>query len=185
MNLAPTRLLCALLGLGLTTSLMARISTESPFVPKNGQAMAAPTENSLIELRGVMTTPDGLRFGIYEPGSQKGNWVKANETGFGYVVRSYDADKLAASVEYQGRVQALMLKEARFDGTGAPVPPPNIIPGPQMRPPGPGAPAVTTNPADDAKRLEQVANEVRRRRAARQAASAPPVTVPNPPPGTP
>jgi hypothetical protein len=48
-----------------------------------------------------------------------------------------------------------------------PVPPNN----PQIRPGAPNGPAVAPNPAEEAKRLEQVANEVRRRRAARQAAA--------------
>ena len=180
MNPAPTRLLCALCSLGFIHSANATISTESPFLPKNGQAMAAPTENTPIELRGVMATPDGLRFAIYEPALQKGSWVKANETGFGFVVRSYDAGKSAVTVDYQGRPQTLTLKEARFDGTVAPAPMMPGAPG-QVRPAAGtgGAPAITANPAEEAKRLEQVANEVRRRRAARQAATQ------NPPTGAP
>jgi len=182
MNPAPTRLLCVALGLGLTTGLVARISTESPFVPKNGQIAAAPTENSPIELRGVMATPDGLRFGIYEPAAQKGNWVKADEAGFGYVVKSYDANRSTVSVEYQGRVQTLTLKEAKFDGTGAPAAAPNLASGPQVRPAVQGAPAAAPNQIEEAKRLEQVASEVRRRRAARQAATTtqPPTPAPAP-----
>ena len=180
MNPAPTRLLCALCSLGFIHSVHAAISTESPFLPKNGQAMAAPTENTPIELRGVMAAPDGLRFAIYEPALQKGSWVKANETGFGFVVRSYDAGKSAVTVDYQGRPQTLTLKEARFDGTVAPAPMMPGAPG-QVRPAGPGgAPAITANPAEEAKRLEQVANEVRRRRAARQAATQNPAGAPAP-----
>ncbi|MGC4072023.1 MAG: hypothetical protein QM760_05815 [Nibricoccus sp.] len=173
MNPTPARLLCALFSLGLTTGAMARISTDSPFVPRNGQAMAAPTENSPIELRGVMASPDGLRFGIYEPASQRGSWVKVNEPGQGYVVKAFDAGRSSVSIEYQGRVQTLTLKEAKFDGTIAAAP---LIAtgGPQVRPAvAPGAPATASNPAEEAKRLEQVASEVRRRRAARQAATTP------------
>ena len=180
MKPTPARLFLATLSVGLTTGAMAKISTESPFVPKNGQAMAAPTENSPIELRGVMQTSEGMMFGIYEPASQKGTWVKANETGNGYVVKTFDAARSSISVEYQGRVQTLTLKEARFDGTVTAVP---MTGGAQVRPavlPG-GAPAVASNPAEEAKRLENVANEVRRRRAARQAATgAPAQGVPAP-----
>ncbi|ATC64138.1 hypothetical protein CMV30_09320 [Nibricoccus aquaticus] len=167
MKSTPARLFFAVLSLGLSGVAMAKISTESPFVPKNGQALAAPTENSPIELRGVMQTREGLMFGIYEPASQKGTWVKADEKGNGYVVKSFDAGKSSVSIEYQGRVQTLTLKEARFDGTVAAVP---MIGGAQTRPAG-SAPVVAANPAEEAKRLENVANEVRRRRAARQAAT--------------
>jgi hypothetical protein len=112
-------------------------------------------------------------FAIYEPSTQKGSWVKAGETGSGYVVRSYDEANNAVSVEYQGRLQTLTLKEAKFDGT-APVAPmivqqPMVMPNAPQRPPG--GPAVAPTPADEAARLQQVANEVKRRRAARQAAT--------------
>jgi hypothetical protein len=164
MNVTPIRLFSLSLALGVPAH--AAISADSPFMAKNGPAPTAAAENSPIELRGVMSTPDGLRFAIYEPASQKGNWVKAEESGFGYVVRSYDTKRSQASVDYQGRTQTLTLKEARFDGTAVTSPAPAA--GQQARPPGT---AVTANPAEEAKRLEQVANEVRRRRAARQAAT--------------
>jgi hypothetical protein len=173
MNFAALRLLCASFGLGLITTAQAAISTDSPFVPKNGQVAAAPTENTPIELRGVMSAPDGVYFAIYEPSTQKGNWVKAGETGSGYVVRSYDEANNSVSVEYQGRLQTLTLKEAKFDGTAAVAPmiaqQPMVMPNAPQRPPG--GPAVAPTPADEAARLQQVANEVKRRRAARQAAT--------------
>jgi hypothetical protein len=186
MNFAPTRFLCASLGFSLLVTAQAAISTDSPFIPKNGQAVAAPAENTPIELRGVMTAPDGVHFAIYEPATQKGNWVKLGEAGSTYVVRSYDEANTSVAVEYQGRLQTLTLKEAKFDGTAAVVPmavqQPNM-PGPQVRPAA-GAPAIAPNPADEAARLQQVANEVKRRRAARQAATQAGNTNP-PAPGTP
>lgn len=174
MNSAAPRFLCASLGLSLMAAAQAAISTESPFIPKNGQVAAAPTENAPIELRGVMSAPDGVYFAIYEPSTQKGNWVKAGETGSGYVVRSYDEANNSVSVEYQGRLQTLTLKEAKFDGTAAVTMPmvaqqPIVMPNAAQRPPG-GA-TVAPTPADEAARLQQVANEVKRRRAARQAAT--------------
>jgi hypothetical protein len=181
MNPALVRFLCVLFSAGLATEAIARISTESPFMPKNGQVMAAPTENTPIELRGVMASSEGILFGIYEPASQKGSWIKAGEAGHGYVVRSYDEGRASVSVEYQGRLQTLTLKEAKFDGAIAAVP--MSSGSSQIRPAVmPGAPAVANNPAEEAKRLEQVANEVRRRRAARQAATqqSPAQAVPAP-----
>lgn len=171
MKSTPARLFFAALSVGLTSVAVARISTESPFVPKNGQVMEAQKENSPIELRGVMQTSEGLMFGIYEPASQKGSWVKANETGHGYVVKSFDAARSSVSIEYQGRVQTLTLKEARFDGTVAVVP---MAGAGQVRPAVMPGTQAAVNPAEEAKRLENVANEVRRRRAARQAATATP-----------
>jgi hypothetical protein len=179
MNFAPTCFLCASLGIGLLATAQAAISTDSPFMPKNGQVMAAPTENTPIELRGVMSAPDGMYFAIYEPATQKGNWVKLGEADAAYVVRSYDEANSAVSVEYQGRLQTLTLKEARFDGTAAvlptvvqqPVTLPGGVPTRQPMPGGMPVAANVSNPADEAARLQQVANEVKRRRAARQAAA--------------
>jgi hypothetical protein len=188
MNFAAKRFLYAPLGLSLLVTAQA-ISTDSPFVPKNGQPVMAASENTPIELRGIASGPDGLSFGIYEPATQKGDWVKQGAADAAYVVRSYDEANNAVTVEYQGRVQTLTLKEARFDGTAAIIPmvqAPHAMPGPQnqmMRPPTPGmpgAPAIAAAPADEAARLQQVANEVKRRRAARAAATQ--AANPNPPP---
>jgi hypothetical protein len=179
MNFATTRFLCASLGMSLLATAQATISTDSPFMPKNGQVMAAPTENTPIELRGVMSAPDGLYFAIYEPATQKGGWVKMGQADAAYVVRSYDEANSAVSVEYQGRMQTLTLKEARFDGTAALLPtvvqqPVNLPAGvpPRQVMPGGMPVANVSNPADEAARLQQVANEVKRRRAARAAAAA-------------
>jgi hypothetical protein len=194
MNAAPRRFLNAALGLSLLVTMQAAISTDSPFVPKNGQVMAVPTENTPIELRGVMSAPDGQYFAIYEPATQKGDWVKMGQSDASYVVRSYDEANASITVEYQGRVQTLVLKEARFDGTAMVLPtvtqaqPGMPIPGAQPRPPMPGGMPVAANvanPAEEAARLQQVANEVKRRRAARaaaaQASAAPQMSAPGSP----
>jgi hypothetical protein len=145
-----------------------KISTTSPFMPAGGApVITAQTENSAIELRGVMATAEGLVFGIYEPATQKGSWVKLNDTDQPYVVRSYDQSRGAASVEFQGRTETLTLKEAKFDASA-----PTVAAAPQVQQPPRGDPAIAASPSDEAKRLETVAQEVRRRRAARQAAAA-------------
>ena len=151
----------------------AAISSESPFIPKGGQQALAATENSPIEFRGVISTAEGLTFGIYEPATQKGSWVTEGEKTQAFVVRSYDASKAAVTVEYQGQVQTLVLKEAKFEGTVAPTsaPPPPVAGMAQTRPANSSIPQPSMNQADEAKRLETVAAEVRRRRAARQAAN--------------
>ena len=176
MKVAPSRLLLLSLLAGMNGQSYAALSSESPFIPKGGQPAVVATENSPIEFRGVISTAAGLTFGIYEPGTQKGTWVTEGEKTQAFVVRSYDASKGALMVEYQGQVQTLVLKEAKFDGTVAPMnapPPPPVAGMPQTRPASPGNPQPSMNQAEEAKRLETVAAEVRRRRAARQAANQP------------
>jgi len=153
------------LGVELTGSLRAQnISTVSPFLPQNG-AGGPVTENSPIELRGILAIPGGSLFGLFDPVKKQGGWVKLNEAGRDFTVRSYDAANDAVTVEYQGRVLSVALKTAKIESMPAmaqinPMPP-RPIGGPQLA----SAPNV-----DEAKRLEAVAAEVARRRQQRQAA---------------
>lgn len=151
----------------------AKINTDSPFAPRGGAAMPSgpAAENTPIEFRGVMTTATGLRFAIYEPARQKGDWVALNEAGHDYVVRSYDGPQSSVKLDYQGRVQTLTLKEAKFDGS-APVASavPQISAPSPMRPPGGPQVAQAGAPADP-KAMEAVATEIRRRRTARAQAT--------------
>ena len=173
MKVASSRLLLLSLLAGIHAPGHAALSNESPFMPRGGAQAVVATENSPIEFRGVIATPAGLTFGIYEPGTQKGTWVTQGEKTSAFVVRSYDAERSAVMVEYQGQVQTLVLKEAKFDGTVAPTSAPPVAGMPPIRPPSAGNPQPSMNQADEAKRLETVAAEVRRRRAARAAASQP------------
>jgi hypothetical protein len=138
------------------------ISTVSPFIPQSGPA-GAVTENSPIELRGILAIPGGSLFGLFDPVKKQGGWVKLNEPGRDFTVRTYDAANDAVTVEYQGRVLSLALKTSKIETMPAmAIPqPPRPAAGPQM---------ATAPTVDEAKRLEAVAAEVARRRQQRQAA---------------
>ena len=157
-----------------TAAAQAKLGTESPFMPRNGAVAPGPAaENTPIEFRGVMTTATGLRFAIYEPARQKGDWVALNESGHDFVVRSYDGPQSLVKVDYQGRLQNLSLKEAKFDGTAplaAPPVPQIAAQQPQLRQivANVGAPQVAqAAPQGDPKALQAVADEIRRRRTQR------------------
>lgn len=143
------------------------ISLISPFLPHNGTAGAA-TVNSPLELRGIMALPGGAMFGLFDPMQKKGGWVKLNEAGRDFLVRSYDAANDVVTVEYQGRVLNLPLTQPKIEKLPAMA----IAGGPvrAMMTTGPQQ-AVSAPISDDAKRIEAVAAEVARRRQARQAAS--------------
>jgi len=90
----------------------AGVSTESPFAPRGFGA--GVTSNSPIELRGITSDDQGLRFAIYEPAKKEGAWVHIDEQGQPYVIRSYDADTKHITVDYQGRSQTLALADPKF-----------------------------------------------------------------------
>jgi hypothetical protein len=145
-------------------------SSHSPFMPEGGVAVATPTENAPLELRGIVATKNGYMFGIFDPTKRQSFWVRPNEQGSDFVVRNHDVQNDTVTVDYQGRSLTLAMKAAKVESMG-PVPSPVIAN--VQRPAGPNQPPVALNPtpADEARRLEGVAAEVRRRRMLRQAAA--------------
>jgi len=115
-------------------------------------------------------------YGLFDPVKRQSSWVKINEAGNDYTVRTYDAANDAVTVEYQGRVLTLALKTAKIE-TMAPSALPQqqqIAGNPPMRTNLNNPPPLSPTPVDEARRLESVAAEVRRRRALRQSAGQPP-----------
>lgn len=147
-------------------------SSRSPFMPEGGgSATAAPTENAPLELRGIVSTKGGYLFGLYDPTKRQSLWVRQNEPGAEFTVRSHDVSSDTVTVDYQGRTLTLALKSAKVESLG-PVPNPSMANMP--RPPMQNQPqmGMTPSAADEARRLEGVAAEVRRRRMLRQAAQS-------------
>lgn len=165
--------------------------TNSPF--GNAALTGVATVNTPLELRGIIVDKGETFFSVYDPASRTSRWVGMNEAGNPYTVRSYDAAKSEVKVQYQGRELTLGLKQARVVAMSTPPPaPPVAVAGPNPSG-GPQPVAVAGNaPAgDEAQRLAQIAEEIRRRRALRQQAaqgSSGPVPMPvpsNSPPPTP
>jgi hypothetical protein len=153
--------------MGLAASLRADLAPASPFLPANAPAAAgAAAAAGPIELRGLMPTADGYAYCIYDTAKKKSVWVGLNETGHDFVVKSSNTGSDSVKVDYQGRTLTLTLKEAKVTSAGAAnAEPPPARPGP----PGPGLPGL--NPGDEQKRLDAVAQEVRRRRQEREKAA--------------
>lgn len=144
----------------------------SPFLPAGGAPTveAAPTQDAQIELRGVMSTGGTTMFSIYDLTKHTSYWLRLNDAGHEFVVRSYDAARDLVTVDFQGRSLSLALKTAKV--ASAPVNMPQSIAGPPMQQPGGppiGGPVVLNpTPADEQRRMEAVAAEVNRRRLVRQ-----------------
>lgn len=187
-NRGISRFAGLLLLLGLAVSLnrvqaeVMSISTNSPFLIRSGAGVTTTTENTPVELRGILKgdVGTGTLFGFYDATKKQGGWVKLNEPNkdFPITVRNYDVANDLVSVEYQGRTLNLRLKDIKVDAAPA-----MAMAGPPRPVPMPGQPAVTQAPsADDTRRLEAVAAEVARRRQARQAAAQQQPQPPQPPP---
>lgn len=180
MNLAATRLLLRLalasagLGAGWARASAQELAATSPFLPPAGAPAGPITENAPLELRGIMGADSGRLFNIYDPSSKLSYWVSLNEAGHNFTVRSYDETSDTVSLDYAGRPLSLRLTEAKIT-------PLAVAPAPAARGnlhtpgdnPGDAAiPAPGQLTAEQARRLENVAAEVARRRALRSAAQA-------------
>ena len=110
----------ALAAMGLAGTLRADLAPVSPFLAPNAVAAgAAAGPSSPIELRGLMPTPNGLAFCIFDTAKKKSVWIGMNETGHDFVVRSASPESDTISVDYQGKSMKLTLKAAKVDSAGA------------------------------------------------------------------
>jgi hypothetical protein len=153
----------ALVLAALAPGLRADLAPASPFLPANVAAQgAAAGPSGPLELRGIMATSEGTQFCIYDSAKKKDVWVGLNEAGHDFVVRTADPSQDRASVEYQGRILRLDLHSAKIGSSGAAAN--------QGGPPIVSSQILSTSPADEQKRLDAVAQEVRRRRQERERA---------------
>lgn len=141
----------------------------SPFAPPghSNEPVAQP-EQATLEFRGIVTDEAGTAYSVFDTSTNKGRWVRADDANSPIRVRGFDADNATLEVEQNGRVQKLTLKRATIQA-GQPMTamvPANVAPGM----PSPNG-EVRRDAGADARRLEAVAAEVRRRRALRNAAS--------------
>jgi hypothetical protein len=139
----------------------------SPFLPNPAAGGGgAAAENEPLELHGIMPTADGLRFCIFDAAKKTSRWVGLNDTGGGapFVVKSADPDRDMVTVLNGGRLMTLSLRKPKVQSFAAGNP---AILG--ALPPGVST-VLNPTPADEQRRLQAIAAEVRRRRLAREAA---------------
>jgi hypothetical protein len=153
----------------MPAKVLADLAQASPFLPANMSASAANNGPSgPVELRGVMTTSQGTEYCIYDVAKRTSAWVGLNEQGNGFVVKSADPSSDSVTVEVQGRTMNLVLHTAKISSAGSA--------GPVMNNPQGGSAITQTvvlnpSPADEQRRLDAVAAEVRRRRLEREKAA--------------
>ena len=142
----------------------------SPFGQSTSGAQAA-NGAAPLEFRGVLMDKGEYLFSLHETATRASQWVGLKEANQPYVVESYDSEKGSIQVKYHGQTLNLSLKLAQVI---VQAPPPMNMPAPSPAN-GPAVVGPATS-SDEASRLAQVAEEIRRRRALR----APPVPVPQP-----
>lgn len=147
----------------------------SPFAPPGQSAeTAAPVAQGTLEFRGVVTDKEGTAYNIFDASTNKGSWVRADDENSPIKVRGYDAANGQLEVEQNGRPVTLTLKRATIQA-GQPVAAMGNVPAPNNpNPAGPAQVQRNGNGSADARRLEAVAAEVRRRRALRNASRTAP-----------
>lgn len=139
-------------------------SAASPVVPG--------AESGQLEFRGVIVDKGETFFSLFEPSTRQSQWVGLNESGAPYTVHGYDSATQTVKVLYRNQPITLTLKRAQVV---VQAPPPMPSAGGPVPTPG-ATPAVVSGsaaPADEAARLAQVAEEIRRRRALRAQGGAP------------
>jgi hypothetical protein len=112
-----------------------------------------------------MSTSQGAAYCIYDTAKKTSAWVGLSEGGHDFVVKSADPASDSVTVDFQGRSIRLVLRTAKVASAGAG--------GAGVAPAAPAAvsPAVLNpTPADEQRRLDAVAQEVRRRRMERERA---------------
>ena len=183
MRVHPIIFLAAAVSLPAQTAIptdpLEALVRDSPFLPGAGPARTTATgEKGPLELRSVVFERGQYFFSVYDQGSRESTWVTLGQPDLPFVARSYDQEQEILTVEQQGRTIALKLQPAHIVGQSQPeaTPAPPALPSAEeaarqggARPansappnPSPAAPPAAIKPEDQ--RLQEMADEIRRRR---------------------
>jgi hypothetical protein len=164
-----------------TPDALQELVANSPFGNAAGSAASPDAAAGALEFRGMFSDGGEYFFSLFDPASRRSTWVGLNESGHPFVVKAYDANQGTIAVEVQGRSLVIPLKQA----TVVAVPAAPVAGSPAGN--ASAGPLVAPKPAtDEATRLAQIAEEIRRRRALRvqamqkQGPPAPPANSPPP-----
>lgn len=143
--------------------------------PPFGQSVSptqarADAPNQPLEFRGISVEQGEKFFSFYDPATKRSRWVTLNEADDGLLLKNYDEAAHTATVDFNGRPLTLILKSGPKFAQSQPAmaPPPGAAVGAPLPGQSAALPGMSTkgqNP--EATRLQQIAEEIRRRRALR------------------
>jgi hypothetical protein len=151
---------------------------DSPFLPGTGVVRSvASGENGPLELRSVVFEQGEFLFSVYDQGTRESKWVRLGQQDLPFVARSFNQEQDILTVDYQGRTLALELQPAHIadqpPAGSQPAPPPLPSAGETARQGGvrpsdsassnPAPPPAALKP-EESQRLQEMADEIRRRR---------------------
>jgi hypothetical protein len=88
------------------------LARQSPFgrdFAGDAQISTAPT----LELRGIMSTPDGFQYCIFDSEKKSSVWVSPDDGGNPFLVKSGNPARDEVTLEVSGRLMTLRLREAK------------------------------------------------------------------------
>ncbi len=149
-------------------------SRGSPFLPadfdKGTEAPPATGPLEKMELRGIMSVDGIYSFSLFDTSIGKGFWIDLHESVQGVTVVAYDEVNERVTLEGSGETKNLKLKEAKIIALKV-APPASGQAQPVATPQGRQSKGTINQLSDDQvrDRMKNVAEEIRRRRAARRA----------------
>jgi hypothetical protein len=162
----PRALVLAAIALGCAGTARCDLAPSSPFLPRNQAGAAAQGGPSgPVELRGVMATSEGFAYCIYDTVKKTSSWVGLGEGGHDFIVKSADAGGENVTVDFKGQILRLALRTAKVSSSG----PAGVAASAVAAPPA-TSPVLNPTAADEQRRLDAVAAEVRRRKMERERA---------------
>lgn len=180
--LLPAFAMCQPAPASAGSSSLARLLSDSPFGMATRQTTAsANAPAALLEFRAVMVEGDAIYFSVFEAATKASLWVRLNEPGNAFEVKTYDSQQECVTVEYDGRSLILPLTRAKAVVGAASVGSPQYAATEAPGAASSGANYISYRPPPDPAILALV-EAVRRRRAAHAAAaqsSAPTPAAPN------
>ena len=137
----------------------------SPFSPAPGSVGGAKTEEpESLEFRGLVVDERGTTYSLFDAAAKRSYWVK--EGGRGAIrFKAFDAEECVLEVEQNGRALTLPLKSATIATATAPA---AVSPARNENRPI----RIISRPAAEGSRIIKIAEQLRQRRAERQAATA-------------
>ncbi len=169
--------LCVAAGLasaGAVRAVPETLLRKNPFQPAGNAQPVAQPQNGRLELRCILSLDGKPRFTIFDTSNNRAIWLAVGESEGGIRVEAYDAAAEAVTVALEGQSVRLTMKEAQIVNVAVSMPAPGASAPAAIGTPAPGVnPPPPANEQEIQERRNRIIEELRRRRALRQAGQQP------------